>query len=117
MLGCRKAYMAAHSEKKSLTAFSDSILNIFIATVVYRHNPLYMIPYPPSEIWLSKTNYSKSISMLQLNIRGCMPNSLSICFSSTPKFDGVYFCVEFLVFCLSAGVLSSYCSTKVLPSF
>lgn len=40
MLGCLKASMAAHSLKKSLTALSDSILNIFIATVVYLQSPL-----------------------------------------------------------------------------
>ena len=52
ILGCLRASMAAHSLKKSLTALSDSILNILMATVVYLHSPLYMIPYPPSEIWL-----------------------------------------------------------------
>lgn len=50
IFGCLKASMAAHSLKKSLTAPSDSILNIFMATTVYLHNPLYIIPYPPYEI-------------------------------------------------------------------
>jgi hypothetical protein len=39
MFGCRNAYIAAHSLKKSFTAPSDYILNIFIATTVSRHNP------------------------------------------------------------------------------
>jgi hypothetical protein len=40
ILGCLSASMAAHSLKKSFTPFSDYILNILIATVVYLHNPL-----------------------------------------------------------------------------
>ena len=39
-LGCLSASIAAHSLKKSLTALSDSILNIFMATVVSLHSPL-----------------------------------------------------------------------------
>ncbi len=39
-LGCLKASMAAHSLKKSLTALSDSILNILMATVVSLQRPL-----------------------------------------------------------------------------
>ncbi len=50
ILGCLSASMAAHSLKKSFTPFSDYILNILIATVVYLHNPLYIIPYPPYDI-------------------------------------------------------------------
>jgi hypothetical protein len=34
ILGCLRAYIAAHSLKKSLTALYDYILNIFMATVV-----------------------------------------------------------------------------------
>lgn len=38
--GCLNASIAAHSLKKSLTALSDSILNILIATVVSLQSPL-----------------------------------------------------------------------------
>jgi hypothetical protein len=40
MFGCLKAYIAAHSLKKSLTALSDYILNILIATTVSLQRPL-----------------------------------------------------------------------------
>ena len=40
IFGCLKAYIAAHSLKKSLTALYDSILNILIATMVSLQSPL-----------------------------------------------------------------------------
>jgi hypothetical protein len=52
ILGCLNASIAAHSLKKSLIAPSDYNLNIFIATVVSLQVPLYIIPYPPSDILL-----------------------------------------------------------------